>query len=119
MAYEFKIGTTFGGKVTLASLGIKDPLWEFVPYSKTFDLGDGTQRGGGWPVTIWHWGFLPSAKRDVLKAYCPGASAIIHITTPNNALANIGYQAIMVWPARETKVAGRVLDISIMFRGLA
>ena len=127
---DFKIATLasgVGGLVTLASLNIPNPLPIWSPGVSAVDLGDNSSRTLGSPTVTWHWGFISAACRDILRAYCPGASADVFITTPTTekvtgvSNASARYECQMVWPAPttpESPVAGRRLEFSIVFRQL-
>lgn len=117
----YKIGTTSGGMVTLASLGIPDPKGEYFNYSDLRNLGDGTVRGVGYPRAVWRWGFLSRADRDALRTYCTGvASSAIYIQTRTLDSTDVfdDFSATMIWPAEEERSAGRRLSFEIEFRNL-
>lgn len=79
MAYEYKIGTSQGGLVTLASLGIPAPKNNFVPFATYIDLATGATQGNGWASDEWTWGFIKDAWRASLRIYIPSAGAHIFI----------------------------------------
>lgn len=118
MAYEFKIGATVEGMVTLTSLGIPAPKYEYGKYSGEIVLGDGTARGVGLPLTAWHWGFLTPAQRDALRTYCTGKSAIVYIRTIKDDGTYADYQAVMIWANQEERQAGRIIDFTLDFRNM-
>lgn len=124
---DFKIGTTLGGQVTLASLGISQPhpIWRGAVTS--IKLGDNSARLLGAPVVEWDWGFITAAQRDALRTFCPGASAAVFITTPTTENissvqnASVQYSAMMIWPAPDTPEdpqTGRRLNFKLTFRQL-
>lgn len=115
---EFAIGTTLAGMQALSAMSIPAPQTTYRPYSIDVRLGDGLVRGMGFPVATWHWGFLSAAQRDALKAYCAGQSAQVYIRTPKDDLNFNDYQAVMVWPTEEDRVAGRALDVTLEFHRL-
>lgn len=116
MAYLYEIGATEIGMVTLESLGLKAPKNEYAIYANSITLGDGSERGVGSPMFVWNWGYLTSAQRATLRAYCTGKSANVFIKTIKDDNSYVTYSAIMVWPNSEERAAGRVLDFSIEFR---
>lgn len=117
--YEFKIATQaagVGALATLASLGLKDPRFDFASYTTLVVLGDGTTLGVGAPVVEWHWGFMTEAQRNTLHSYVGSASsAFVYICTPDASLTNRNYLAVMNWPLREIKSGGRVIDLAVRF----
>lgn len=118
MAYEYEIGENIAGLTPLADLTTPVPAPASDPsYSVgSITLGDGTERFIGLPMCAWHWGFLTSDQRDALKALCPDKSAQVAIRTlkPDGTYAD--YTCVMVWPQREIRQAGRVLDFTLEFR---
>ena len=125
---DFKIGTTIGGEVTLASLGIVNPHPIWHQGVQTVKLGDNSGRLLGAQFVEWAWGFLSQASRDVLRAsYCPGASALIVIVTPTTEKvagvpnASARYQGQVWWPAPNTPEdpqAGRRVQFSLTIKQL-
>ena len=118
MAYEYEIGADIGTMVTLSSLGIHAPKCEYGKYSGEITLGDGTARGVGLPMTVWHWSWLTADQRDALRAYCAGKSAIVFIRSLKDDLTYEDYEAVLVWPTNEERQAGRVLDFNLEFRNM-
>ena len=120
LANAYQIGTTLGALATLKSIGIPDPKSSYKPYADVIVLGNGANRGVGLPVAIWHWGYLTRAQRDLLRAFCTGASATIFIETRTNDTVDVfdQFTATMIWPADEMKDAGRRIDFVIEFRNL-
>lgn len=124
---DFKIGTTSGGKVTLASLSIPNPHPVWKDAVSKVKLGNNAARYLGAPVLEWHWGFLTAAQRDTLRTYCTGASADVFITTPttnkSGGVSNVAvnYEAQMWWPSPETPEdpqTGRRLEFVLTFKQL-
>lgn len=118
MANEFEIGTAVDSTVTLASLGVPAPKYEYGLYAGEIVLGDGTSRGVGFPVTVWHWSFITAAQRTALRTYCTGKSAVVFIRTIKDDNTYADFEAIMIWPTHEERSAGRVLDFSLEFRNM-
>lgn len=118
MAY--KIGTTLENMVTLASLGIADPKSTFQPYTELVPLDSGKERGQGFPVATWQWGFLTVAQRNALRAYCTGASSSVYIQTRKADSSDVfdDFTAIMVWPLAEERDAFRRIGFVIRFKHL-
>lgn len=118
MAYEFEIGTVVDETVTLTSLGVPAPKYEYGLYAGEIILGDGTARGVGFPVTAWHWTFLTDAQRTALRTYCPGKSASVFIRTIKDDNTYADFEAIMIWPTHEERQSGRVMDFTLEFRNM-
>lgn len=70
------------GDITLRALE-----WEYQPYSKSVILGDGTQRGLGYPRARWLFKGLRPEQRENLKDFCSALSAEVYIRTPTNETA--------------------------------
>ena len=102
------------------ALGLPAPHGLFTAYSQPIGLGNGLVRGAGWQTAEWQWGFISRAHRDLLRAYCPGASASVYIKTRTNDSADAFaiYAAKMLWPQQEDPQAGRRLEFSLKFQGL-
>lgn|SRR5574340_527964 len=121
---KFRIGSSVGGMVTLESLGIEDPKWDYEFYAVPVLLGDGLVRGVGAPIARWRWGSLGQAERNLLRTYCTGASAAVYIETRikdkigATADAFDEFTANMIWPAAEDWQGGRRIGFEIMFRNL-
>jgi hypothetical protein len=116
----YMIGSTLGGMVTLASLGVPDPKSTWQPYSELVPLDSGKERGVGFPVATWQFGYLTRAQRNALRTFCTGASAAVYIQTrkADNDDAYDDYSAIMVWPLAEDRDAGRRISFVIRFKHL-
>lgn len=126
----YQIGATYGELASLSALAtpVTDPegVTHFVAYSRALELGDGTVRGGGFPSTKWHWGFMSAAQYAQLKTFCAGKSANVVIRTTDGTYTTgtpdyAAYNAVMVWPEGPEEVdkfAGRILNVTIEFRHL-
>ena len=114
----FEIGTSLAGCVTLASLDLLEPEYDFTEYSASVKLANGLLRGLGKPIVTWHYGFLSAAQYTTLRAYCPLAGSVVWIATPNNAGTYARYTANMVMPIQYTIRSGRRLDVTISFENL-
>ncbi len=112
----FKIGLSQIGMVTLASLGIPEPLSGYQPYSQDFDQADAMVSGIGWATDTWRWAFLTLAQISALRTFCPGKSARVYIQTLSDGKIAREYLAILIWPKKETRTAGKALDVSLEFR---
>ena len=127
---DFKIATYssgIAGLVTLRSLGIPNPRPVWIPGITSVKLGDNSARNVGSPSVMWQWGFISQSNRDLLRAYCTGASAKVYIITPTvekvSTVSNYAqrYLAMMIWPAPsrpENPMAGRRMEFSLVFRQL-
>lgn len=102
------------------SLGVTPPKSTFKPWVSTVDLGNGTARALGRPSAVWQWGFMSTANRNSLRAYCTGKSARVYIRTRKNdsSDAYVTYSAVMLWPDDEDRFNRWRLNFSIEFRDL-
>lgn len=116
MANDFMIGISPGTLVTLASLGIFEPLSSAAEISVDFDRADGMVSGLGWGTDKWSWAFLTLAQYNTLRTYIPKKSAEIYIKTLAPGKKPAVYRAIAIWPTHEQRAGGKVLDFSIEFR---
>lgn len=118
--YEFEIGSSYGAMVNVESLTtpLVAPRSTFAAYSQDVELASGGARGAGWPLATWAWNFMSQAQRDQLKTFCVGKSAEVYIKTLQDDGAYQVYTGVMVWPSSEQVQAGRVLDLTVEFRGL-
>jgi hypothetical protein len=104
------------------------PVFPFAPKSvpklwyQSVDLGDGTKRGLGAPLTTWQFGFVTQAFRDAMRAYCPAPNSAFNVTIRTRGLDSAdAYQtcaATMIWPDDENREATRRVPFSILFRGM-
>ena len=124
---DFQISTTLGGLVTLRSLGVTNPHPIWQPAVARIKLGDNSARLTGAPYVTWQWGYIQSAERDILRGYCPNASALVYIWTPTtekvSGVSNAAkrYQCQMLWPSPETPEdpqTGRRVQFVLLFRQL-
>ena len=113
------------GLATLASLGLTNPHPIFLTGTSEVKLGDNSARILGLPRVTWAWGFVQQSQRDILRQYCPGASAKVWIVTPTTEKiddvpnASQCYLAQMIWPAPvtpENPQTGRRLEYNVLFR---
>lgn len=117
--YEYKIGTTHVGMVTLASLGIPAPKNNFVPFSSYITLATGATQGNGWATDSWSWGFIQSAWRVALRVYIPSAGAHIFIRDlKDDGVTWADFECEAEWPQREERVAGRRIPFALDFRAM-
>ena len=61
--------------------------WEYQPYSRAVELGDGSVRGLGYPRARWLFKALRPEQRENLKDFCSTLSAAVYIRTPTNETA--------------------------------
>lgn len=127
---DFQVSTQAGGTgglVTLASLGIVNPHPIWIPAVSKAKLGNNAARLLGLPQVVWSWGFIQGVQRDILKTYCPGASADVFIITPTvdvvSSVPNASqrYECQLIWESPETPEdpqTGRRISFSITFRQL-
>ena len=117
----FMIGDSLYNLALLQDLStpIPDPDFEYFASSEVITLADGSIRGMGAPRVIWQWNILSTAQRDVLKAFCPTGSSEVFISTPiEGGLYYEDFEAVMIWPAEETRDVESVRDLEIEFRML-
>lgn len=102
------------------TLGVVAPKSTFKPWAGTVDLGNGLSRALGRPSAVWSWGFMSSANRNALRAYCTGKSSRVYIRTRKNdsSDAYAVYSAVMLWPDDEERFANRRLNFAVEFRDL-
>jgi len=120
---NYQIGLTSGSMVDLGievGAAIRAPKADPVGYSQYMPVADGTTRGLGWMYVDWVFGSLTPAMRDLLKAYCPGASNNVYITTRSQDSSNSfqKYSAIMIWPQEEKRDYLYRLNLVIRFNKL-
>jgi hypothetical protein len=85
LANSAKIGTTLGGMVTLASLGISAPRYDPVTYAVTAKMASGLVVARGFRSSRWYWDRqLTRAEITAFRTYCPNTSALVYISTPTN-----------------------------------
>jgi len=120
----YKIGTTSGNMVTLASLGVVDPRGIYQSYSKAIEVPSGYIRGHGLPKAIWHWDYCHYNWRNTLRTYCTGASVLVYIETiTTEKVSNVvdaykQFSAIMRWPEIEEIDMHYRMDFEIEFINL-
>lgn len=101
-----------------------DPDWSFKPYASVAKLGNGHDKGMGFPSAVWRWNQLHDKQREILRTLCPGLSSNVYIRTPVNETSSgaktwKNFQAIMHWtPEDEDKQVGRTLGIVLLFTHL-
>lgn len=118
MAHEFEIGTSEGTMTNLSALAtpVTAPRSGYLPYAKTVRLGDGSARGLGAPIAQWDFPLITLEERDMLKTFCPGASAAVCIRTKLNDDTYADFSAVMHWPEEEERwLAGVKQSLSIRF----
>ena len=121
--HDFEIGLTIGAMTNLFDLVplVHYPKTAYHPYAGTVDLDDLTQRGVGLPSVTWHWTTITQPERDILRTYCPGASAVVVIRTRTNDNSAIFkyYTALMVWPSNAEEYDARTRQgFDIIFRNM-
>ena len=111
---------TLTSMVNIETLSVTPPKSTFRPWVDSVVLGNGLSRALGRPSAVWAWGFMSSANRNSLRAYCTGKSARVYIRTRKNdsSDAYATYSAAMLWPDDEERFANRRLNFAIDFRDL-
>ena len=118
---EFEIGTTEGGMANLETIIEPEhaPKSTYLPYARVYNKGSGGTRGVGSPVATWTFGYLSAGEYNVLKAYCPGASADVFIRTKLDDDTYADFQAKMIWPNEgPDRWYGERRNLTIIFRNL-
>lgn len=97
---EFEIGSTLMGMTNLESLSTPVPLpqFDYVPFARVVNKGNGGTRGIGFPVATWIFGILSIDEYNQLRTFCPGASAEVYIRTRVDDDSYADFQAKLVWP---------------------
>lgn len=112
----YKIGTTYGGMVTLASLNIPDPKSSYYEETTRRKLASGKFRGLGPARVLWHWGFLTQAQRDTIRTYMATLSDEVFIESRKNDNSDVfdEFRVYSLWP-EENKDTFRRIDIGYWF----
>lgn len=110
---------------SLDSLEIPEPEGLFEPYAEVLPTLGGGHYGRGFAVATWQFKGLHNVSRAVLRALCPGASAVVYISTPTNEDDSNGdpvygnFLAKIHWPAgQEDKQVRHTLDLDLRFTHL-
>ena len=118
-AYNFEIGSDIYTMMNLEDdLGLDPPKQDpFVVTTTEINAADGLVYGHGWGSTAWRWGFISTANRAVLRAYCTSRSAEVVIRVRDDSAAWIYFNAIMIWPQENMiPINNKILDFAIEFR---
>ena len=115
--YKLGLTSTSGGFHLLSVLAI-DPESQFKDYSTIVKLANGKQKGLGYPVATWHYGYLTEEQWTTLKSYCTAVSNDVYIATMNNNGDYVVYSAVMNMPDQYIVRATRYIDITITFTNL-
>lgn len=70
-----------------ADITLRALEWSFEPYSRYDNLGNGHDKGRGFPVARWTFKGLRLEQRENLRDFCTGVSANVYIRTPTNETA--------------------------------
>lgn len=124
----YKIGSSAATVDSLSNLtvtgyfqSIPDPKGIYLEWSELVPKDSGGFRGVGYPKAIWKWNFMRPEWRDVLKAFCSGASAAVWIQTRTNSSGSSefgAFTAIMNWPLEQDLDAHRRMNFIIEFTNL-
>ncbi|MCZ2155745.1 MAG: hypothetical protein LC114_17910 [Bryobacterales bacterium] len=93
------------GDITLRALE-----WEYQDYSKSVILGDGTQRGLGYPKARWLFKGLRPEQRENLRDFVSDLTAEVYIRTPTNETSAgvrtwMDFSALLHWTV-ESELVG-------------
>ena len=120
---DFRIGMT-STMINLEALAtpLPVPRAPFNPYARTVTAASGRSIGKGFPSCPWIFARLTPVQREQLRAFCPGASAIVYIRTmTNDGDAYANFQAVMHWPDSERRDPAKThdrLELAITFTHL-
>ena len=119
----FEIGTDISAMTNYFDLATRVPYPKtaYHPYAGTVDLDDLTQRGVGLPSVVQSWNILAQPCRDMLRTYCPGASAsvVIRTRTNDNSAEFLYFSCVMIWPVDAEEYDARFRQsFSITFRNM-
>jgi hypothetical protein len=101
-----------------------DPDWSFQDFAESQELNDGTVKGQGFPVAKWRFNHISNENREILRAFCPGLSAVVYIQTKTNETASGVetwgiFRAVMRWmDTDEDKAASETLGVLLTFTHL-
>ena len=118
---EFEIGTTEGGMTNLEALSTPVPLpeFDFLPFARVVNKGNGGTRGVGSPVATWTFQLLTIDEYNQLRTFCPGASADVYIRTKVDDDTYENFQAKMILPNDGMKRwFGNRKNYTVTFRNL-
>jgi hypothetical protein len=119
--HAFEIGPDMSHMTNYAALAtpVHYPKTAYHPGAGTVDLDDLTQRLVGLPSVVQAWSTITQVERDMLRTFCPGASAavVIRTRTNDNSAEFLYYTCTMVWPSLQEEYATRTRQsFSITFR---
>jgi len=111
-----EIGTTYGGMVTLASLGIPGPVTSYRPSSDRVRTASGLLHERGWATAEWRFPLLTQAQIEALRDIVGNnASAAVFIKTPiNEDRAPTVFECVVDWPEDETGTAFRLSFVALV-----
>jgi hypothetical protein len=120
---DFEIGFDINSTSNYAALlpPVHYPKTAYHPYAATVDLDDLTQRGMGLPSVVQSWTTITQEERDMLRTFCPGASApvVIHTRTNDDSAEFLYYTCTMVWPSLAEEYDARTRQaFAITFRNM-
>jgi hypothetical protein len=133
MASNFKIGATLETMQELDAILAGDfevdPDWSFAPYSTSVRLGNGQQKGMGFPIARWRWNGMDMTNRELLRNFVGSdLSATVYIQTATNETEELygedevvfrTYEAIMNWPNQDEDFqASAVVSFVLIFTHL-
>lgn len=121
--FEYQIGTTLLNLINLEDLlselgsEVHAPASTFQPFAELRKAASGKVLGVGFPSASWSWAYLSRNQRDLLRAYCPNASANVFIRTrlQDNGGEYKTYQAYLYWPENEEMDGDTYLNFTLRF----
>lgn len=116
--YEYAIGSAADTLQNLEDdLGLPPPHpAPFREWAATYDCGDGTVQGDGFPSAEWRWDYLDKDHIATLRTYCTGKSATVYIKTLKANGQTYGtYSAVMIWPTMPDDAAFQMGRVSTNF----
>ena len=119
--HDFEIGFDISSMTNYFDLATRVPYPKtaYHPGAGTIDLDDLTQRLVGLPSIVQAWNTISQPARDMLRTYCPGASApvVIRTRTNDNSAEFLYYTCTMVWPSLQEEYDSRTRQgFNITFR---
>ncbi len=108
---EFALGTSDPpDNIETLDTALPIPRAPFREAAEQVIAASGRSYGRGYPSCQWIFSLLTGEQRAQLREFCPGASAGVYLTTLANDDEYHTYQAVMHWPAEESRDASKRRD---------
>jgi hypothetical protein len=129
MLSQYAIGTSYPPtNLELLTTPVPPPMQSFPKlYSVTFDRGDGSVAGHGFPVSPWVFQVLQQAEVDMLATFWTVSGVLVKSRTlyirtrkPQKHSEFEYYQAIGIWPELDEfrQIGGHYVNVPIVWRRL-